>query len=140
VHLLSMGNRAHIQRRRGNGRPGPLDREREDAAVELRSEQGTETVRRHRAKLKEIIENARVDPNVEVNQFVQSKCHFVIKRLIESIEPHLSRCPSPGGQQAIFERFLRHRSISPHLPSYYLPPKETATQKLLVEDLRSDLD
>jgi hypothetical protein len=68
------------------------------------------------------------------------KCYFVVKRLVESIEPHLSRCPGLGGQQAVLERFLRHPSIPLHLPSYYLPPKEAAAQKLLVEGLRFDLD
>jgi hypothetical protein len=118
-----MENRAHRQRR-GNGRPGPVDREREDTVAESRREQCAEKVRRHRAKLKEIAENARADPDVEVDQFKRSKCHFVVKRLVESIEPHLSRCPGPGGRQAVVERFFGHPSISPHLPSYYLHPKE----------------
>jgi hypothetical protein len=63
-----------------------------------------------------------------------------VKKVVQCIEPHLSRSPGPEGQQAILERFLRHPAISPHLPSYYLPPKEASVQKLLIEGLRSDLN
>ena len=52
----------------------------------------------------------------------------------------MSRCLSPGGRQAIVERLSGHASISPHLPSYYLPPKKAVEEKLLVEGLKSDLD
>jgi hypothetical protein len=92
-----MEYRAHRQRKRGNGRPGPVDREKEDVAAKLRREQCAKRMRRHRAKLKEIAENTRADTDVEVDQFIRSKCHFVVKRLVESIEPHLSRCPGPRG-------------------------------------------
>ena len=116
-----MENRAYRHRRRGNGRPSPVDREREDAVAESRSEQYAEKVHRNRAKFKEIAENARADLNVEVDQFIRLKCHFVVKWLVESIEPHLSRCPGLGSRQAIVERLFGHPSISLHLPSYYLP-------------------
>ena len=63
-----------------------------------------------------------------------------MRKVVQSIQPLLSRCPGLEGRQVVLERFLRHPSISPHLPSYYLPPKEAAAQKLLIEGLRSDLD
>jgi hypothetical protein len=135
-----MGNREHRQQRRGNGRPGPIEREREENAAHLKRQRTAERVRRHRAKLKEIAEKARVDHDVPEQQFVRSKCQYIVKKVVQFIEPHLSRCPGPEGRQAVLDRFLRHPSISPHLPSYYLPPKEAAAQKLLIEGLRSDLN
>jgi hypothetical protein len=63
-----------------------------------------------------------------------------VKRVVQSIGPHLSRYPGLEGRQVVLERFLRHPVISSHLPLYYLPPKEAAAQKLLIEGLRSGLD
>jgi hypothetical protein len=123
-----MGNREHRQRKRRNGWPGPIEREREEDAAQLKRQRTTEWVRRHRAKLKEIVEKARADHDVEQQHFVPSKCQFIVKRIVQSIEPHLFRCPGAKGRQAIFERFLKHPAISPHLPWYYLPPKEAAVR------------
>jgi hypothetical protein len=127
-HLLLMGNRKHRQRRRGNGRPGSIEREREreEDAAQLKRQRTAERVRRHKTKLKELAEKARVDHDVEQQHFVRSKCQFIVKMVVQSIEPHHSRCPGPKGRQAILERFLRHPAISPHLSSYYLPSKEAA--------------
>lgn len=135
-----MGNREDREHRRGNGRLGPIERKREENASRLKRQRTAERVRRHRAKLKEIAEEARVGHEVQQQQFVLSKCQYIVRKVVQSVQPHLSSCPGPEGRQAVLERFLRHPSISPHLPSYYLPPKEAAAQKLLIEGLKSDLD
>jgi hypothetical protein len=64
-HLLLMGNRKHRPRRRGNGRPSPVGREREEDATQLKRQRTTERVHRHKTKLKEIAEKARTDHDVK---------------------------------------------------------------------------
>jgi hypothetical protein len=81
-HLLSMENREYRQRRRGNGRPCPVEREREEDVAQLKRQQTAKRVRRHRTKLKEIAEKARADHGIEQQHFVRSKCQFIVKMVV----------------------------------------------------------
>jgi hypothetical protein len=126
-----MGRGRMREHREGQSRPGPAERERTKEAINVGRERNVQRVRKHRAKLKEIAEY--VDEDCEDSDefeegFSHYSLHYHVRKLVTAVQPVLTGCPSICSRQKVIEKFLGHPCIKPSLSSYYLPPKEAATQ------------
>jgi hypothetical protein len=133
---------------RGNTpRPGLAQRLREEdadlAALQLKRERTLERVRRHRARMRALTESTSNDNHIvheREEEFIRTSLKNSVRRLVTSVQPILAGCLGPRSRQALFEKMLSHPTIVPHLPQYYLPPKDAVAQQLVIEGLKADLE
>jgi hypothetical protein len=63
----------------------------------------------------------------------------IARVIAQELREYCSDCTGPRNREAVIERLLGNCLVSPHLPDYYLRPKEAKIYARLITNLRAEL-